>query len=182
MKILCIHGFAGTQKSFSSIIKHLKKHELIFFSYPERFGGVSLKTLASRASKIIEQEKPELLLCLSQGGIIGSLALEEYGMKKYCKKCITVCTPFAGSYLAYLYSTQGLKELRPGSELLRLLDSQIKKSSVKYYSAWNPLDLMVFPGKSADNKYAIASQRVISLFHPMTWHSKKTSEFILKNL
>ena len=181
MKILFIHGFGGNSKEFDGIISHLRQRgnfRPLFYNYKERFGTVSLRTLARRLSVIIEKEKPDALLCLSQGGIIGSLALESYVKTKSCRKCITICTPFRGTWMAYLSGRIGVRQLRPGSELLTYLEGKIRAGRAEYFSAWNPLDLMVIPGSSGNLSYARKSLMVISLLHPTTWNSVKAFKFI----
>lgn len=186
IKVIFVHGFGGGRYEYQPLINFLKNYKIksYEFLYKERFGQVSLKKIAKQLNEFIRKNVKGkfILLGLSQGGIISTYYLEYLNGKKFCEKCIAICTPFYGSNLAYLFSLKGAKELRPKSVFLKKLREKIKKSKVKYYSIWNPLDLAVFPGKNANLEYARKSKKVISILHPKTFWEKETKEFILESI
>ncbi len=95
------------------------------FVYKENLGQSSVKLITEHLHKYISNNisEPELnIVALSQGGIIARYYISHYSDKKI-NKCITICTPHSGSWVAYLGSSPGIKELRPHSSLLKELDT-----------------------------------------------------------
>ncbi len=178
MNILFIHGFGGTQLEHQKIRRNLAEHTHFIFNYTKKWGTISLHMLAKNVSK--KYTDIDVIIGMSQGGIIATLAHEVYGLS--VKKIITICTPFKGSLLSYMIYFVGVKELRPKSKLLQLLNEKLSKSQTKYYAIYNPLDLMVFPGTSAKNPYAIKTESVFALSHLSTFSSTKTIKFILESI
>jgi len=183
--IIFIHGVLGNSREYLPIINHLKGHgysSLYGFSYEENFGTISLTELAKRFDVFIKElnKKDLVIIGLSQGGIIAAYWLEFLGGKEICKKCITICTPFYGSYLAYIAKLPGARELRPRSQLLRKIREAMKENDVDYYGIWNPFDLAVFPGIHAKMNIFKRGRRVNSALHNTTFHEEESLDFILE--
>lgn len=181
--IIFIHGLGGGSYEYKPVINFIEKNlkvKIYEFTYARRFGQVSLNDIARELSEYINNNVKEgqiNIIAFSQGGIVARSYITNYSDKKI-DKCITVCTPHNGSFFAYFLFLKGIKELRPKSLLLRNLD--IHKAS--YYSVYNPLDLVVFPGISAKFKHAKENKKVFALLHKFTFTNKNTLEFILNVL
>ncbi|MFP4111513.1 MAG: esterase/lipase family protein [Candidatus Woesearchaeota archaeon] len=183
--IVFIHGYGGGSFEYQPLINFLKDkgirrfHE---FEYEDKRGTASLEKISKKLKQFIEKnvKKDEYayLLGLSQGGLIASHYLCNFNSNNNIQKCISVCTPFGGSLAAYLISNVGTKQLRPNSNFLKKLRKDIKKKDVEIYGVWNPLDLMVFPGRSAKPSFLKRSKKVCSPIHPTTFFEKKTKDFI----
>jgi pimeloyl-ACP methyl ester carboxylesterase len=182
--IYILHGWNGSQAEYEPIKKYLTENGFTVkgFSYPEKWGTVPLMRLAEKFKVFVEStknEKETIIIGLSQGGIIASLAIERLGLK--CSKCFTICSPWHGSLMACMLPFQkqlpGVWDLRPDSKVLADLRKKQKLTKCIYYAVWNPLDLMVFPGKNAFNECA-KNLKVYALLHPLTFWSKTTLEFI----
>jgi triacylglycerol lipase len=148
------------------------------FCYKKRWGNVKIEELSRQLSFFIEQEVKEKkidIIGISQGGIIARHYIQHH-KKIEVQRCITLCSPHKGSLTAYLLFWMPCFELRPGSGLLSELNNT--EDDVKYYCVYNPLDLMVFPGKNAFLERAVKNKKVISLLHPFTFSSQRTLEFI----
>lgn len=180
-KLIFIREFGNLPFEAFPLIRYFekKRFDCYEFKYEKCLGQISLKKLAQNFDDFVKKIKGDFVLVgLSQGGIIGAYWLEFLKGKKKCKKIVTICSPFHGSYLAHLLSFEGIKELRPGSKFLYNLRKRIKKSNVKYYCIWNPLDLIVIPGSSGKLDYAYKNKRVIAPFHSFTFWKKATKETI----
>ena len=183
--IVFIHGFGGGAYEFQPIIKFLKKNKIVKFyefTYDKNWGEVSIKDIAREFDLFVNKnikEKVVNIIGISQGGIIARLFLQKNNSLSV-KKLITLCTPHSGSLLAYLWSSPGFIDLRPGSKVLKLINGE--NDNVIYYSVYNSLDLMVFPGTNAKFGKAKKNKMVISLLHPLTFWAKPTLKFILTSL
>ncbi|MFA6463926.1 MAG: alpha/beta fold hydrolase [Candidatus Paceibacterota bacterium] len=187
--ILFIHGFGGGSYEFKPIKSFLKKkftEEIIFFDfvYEKRFGQVELENIAELLKTFIEnnlKDKNFSVIAISQGGIIWRIfALKNRYLTKKVEKVITLCTPHNGSLWANLLNLPGVKDLRKNSQILNRINEL--DDGLEYYSVYNPLDLMVFPGTNAIFKKAKINKRVFDWLHPLTFWNKKTLNFIEETL
>ena len=183
--ILFIHGFGGGLYEFKPIKNFLKKElgeeiEFFDFVYREKFGHVKLEKVAEQLKTFIENNlanKDFSVIAISQGGIVWRIfALKNNLLIKKVHKVFTLCTPHKGSLLAYLLNLPGIKDLRKNSQTLKEINDH--DDGLEYYSIYNPLDLMVFPGTNAVYKKAKINKRVFDWFHPLTFWNKKTLAFI----
>jgi pimeloyl-ACP methyl ester carboxylesterase len=172
--IIFIHGVLGNSREYQPLINFLKKNgnfSFYGFNYEERYGNISITELAKKFDVFIKNlnKKNITIIGLSQGGIIASYWLEFLGGNKFCGKCVTICSPFYGTYLAYIIKSPGARELNPKSTFLKKLREKIKKSKVDYYGVWNPLDLAILPGFNATMNAFKKSIKIPSLTHPLTF-------------
>ena len=186
-QVIFVHGFGGDRREYQKIISYLRGkgiNDFYEFSYEKNLGQIPINEISFSLDEFVKQNvdynNSTILVGLSQGGIIGSYYLEYLDGKKVINDCITVCTPYYGSYFSYLWSSPGVRDLRPNGDLLESLRDRIEKSKVNYYGVWNPFDLFVFPGKNADAPFLKKSLKVTSLLHPKTFWKPKTKEFIYK--
>jgi len=181
--ILFIHGFGGGKYEYKPVIKFLNNngdHKCYEFVYKEKFGQSSLKIIAEHLHKYVAEHiaEPKLdIVAISQGGIIARYYISNYSDKKI-DKCVTLCTPHSGSLVAYFGFLPGIKELRPGSQLLKNLDTK----KAEYYAVYNPFDLFVFPGWKAKLNCAKENKKIYSALHQFTFWNKRTLNFILSAL
>ncbi|HPP13542.1 MAG TPA: hypothetical protein PKW42_12520, partial [bacterium] len=173
---------------YQPIIRYLRRcgvNTFHQFSYRQNLGTVPLSAIAASLQHyagLLPKERNLVTIGLSQGGIIAAYWLEFLGGKKYCRTCITVCSPFHGSWLSYLLPLPGLVDLRPGSSLLSSLRQAMATSSVRYVGLWNPFDLFVFPGWSGKCAGQQFSRAVPALSHPLTFWMPLTIRIVCKEL
>ncbi len=184
MNVLFIHGFGGGKHEYIPIQLYLKSKfpDVIFhnFLYEKRFGQVHIEDIAKELGEYIKSRSLKekiFVVAISQGGIIFREMIRIFPeLKNNIEKVVTLCTPHKGSLMAYLLNAKGSIDLRPNSRLLKLLDSHY--DGLKYYSVYNPLDLMVFPGTNAIFNMAIINKKVWALSHPLTFYAPQTLKFI----
>lgn len=184
--VLFIHGFGGDTKEYQPLKNFLKNNgfnNFYEFYYQENLGQVSIKETSKKLADYINKNVREDILYIigiSQGGIIARYYINFLSNKKV-PKCVTICSPHHGSIWAYFHNYPGFIDLRPNSKLLKYLSSEYE-SKTKFYSIFNPIDLMVFPSTSAIFEKAEKNQKVLSPLHPTTFKNKKTFEFVLESL
>jgi triacylglycerol esterase/lipase EstA (alpha/beta hydrolase family) len=183
--IVFVHGFGGGKRDYKHLISYLEKKEFskfYEFEYDKKFGETSFKKISGKLKQYIDDnisfEDRVYLVGVSQGGLICSYYLTNLDGDKNIKDCITLCTPFRGSWLAYLWPSKGTSELRPNSKFLSDLEKKILESDVNFYGVWNPFDLMVIPGKSASPMYLKKSKSVLSFLHSTVFSSHRASKFV----
>jgi triacylglycerol lipase len=173
-KVVFIHGLfltAYREESYFRPILEGKGIKCYFFDYKNRFGTINIEKISEEFDRFIKKEvgREFILVGISQGGLIAGYWLEFLNGKEKCKHCITICTPFHGSYLANLSCFPfspftGIQEMPPKSSFLRELVKEINKSKIRYYCIWDPFDKIVVPGKSAKLRNA-ENIRIIGAVH-----------------
>ncbi|MGH9197773.1 MAG: lipase family alpha/beta hydrolase, partial [Acidimicrobiia bacterium] len=85
----------------------------------------------------------------SLGGLVARYYIEQMGGFRKVRTLITLGTPHRGTIAAYFSRSQAAKQMRPGSELLRMMNAKRRPRSVSYISYYSDLDALVVPAKSA---------------------------------
>jgi len=190
--ILFVHGIWGDKKQYQSIIKFLKDKgftKFYEFKYESRIGIHPIKAIAKELAEYVEKNVKEdniNIIAISQGGIIALAYLKYFfpisnGKNIHINKLFTICSPHKGSLLAIILNWPGIKDLRPGSELLKDLEIFVKEGRVNIYSIYTPFDLMVFPGIMAKPIFG-KTKMVLAPTHMLASYWPSTKKFIYKNL
>ncbi len=190
--VLFVHGIWGNEKQYQPIIKFLKSKgfsKFYEFKYESRIGIHSIKIIAKELAEYIEQNVKEdniNIVAMSQGGIIALAYLKYFlplpnGRTIHINKLFTLCSPHKGSPLAMILNWPGIKDLRPGSELLKDLEIFVKEGRVNIYSIYTPFDLMVFPGIRAKPIFG-KTKMVLAPTHMLAFYWPSTKNFIYKNI
>lgn len=190
--VILIHGLGGNKREYKPIKHYLGRrndYEFLEFEYKENKGDASIDELAAKFRGFVESslgkrilDSKVAIIGLSMGGIIAPYYLEFLGGKNAICRCITLCTPFHGSFWAGFFEKKGMKQLRPDSIFLKELRAKMEKSDVNYTGVWNPIDITVLPGISAKANFMKKSRGVFAPLHQLTFFMPKTLEFIHKEL
>lgn len=178
MDVVLVHGFFSTNKVFFLMKKKFEAAGFKCFAptlkpMDAKYGledlGLKLK---SKINDQLGNNLEFILIGFSMGGIICRYYLQELGGIHRVKHFITISAPHHGSYLAYLYPSKGIKQLRPNSGFLKNLE--LKESTLKginIYSFRTPFDLMIIPSSSSVwdislNKKYYSLIHIYMLFNP----------------
>jgi len=85
----------------------------------------------------------------SLGGLVARTYVQEYGGDKRVHTCITLGTPHAGTYAAWAGRGRAARQLRPGSDLLKRLNTSKFAGETRFISYYSNLDPLVVPASSA---------------------------------
>ena len=90
------------------------------------------------------------LVGFSMGGLVARYYIQNMGGYSRVRRFITISTPNHGTFWAWLSGRAGVKQMRPGSEMLRDLNGNAGKLlSLDYTSIYTPLDLTIVPACSS---------------------------------
>jgi triacylglycerol lipase len=112
-----------------------------------------------------EADSDLVIVGFSLGAIVTRYYLQQLGGCRRTRAFFALSGPHRGTPTAFCYHGLGARDLRPGSELLRLLDeSSACLSGVELHAYWTPVDLMILPATSA-RWTAARSVRIWTLLH-----------------
>ncbi len=110
--------------------------------------------LAEKLKRTIDSEvgadAPLAIVGFSMGCIVARIYLQQLGGMRRTAAFFALSGPHQGTWTAYGAIGKGACDLRPGSALLRSLDSTgTKFGGTALYAYWTPFDLMIVPASSA---------------------------------
>jgi triacylglycerol lipase len=171
--VLLVHGLKDSSRKMRRLARHLREsgREAHLLDLIPSWGQVGLEVLAAQIAEFVEKTfAPEQrfdFVGFSMGGLVGRYYLQRLGGLQRVDRFVTIAAPHQGSLLAWLIPNAGCRQMRPGSEFLRDLESDVHRlREVRFTSLWTPFDLIILPQKSS--VMAMATNRLIwCLAHPL---------------
>ncbi len=181
--VLLIHGIGDTHRVFQSMAAYLSDrgwsvHHLDLV--PNR-GEVGLDQLALQVRDYVAIHLPQQpfdLVGFSMGGIVSRYYLQRLGGLQQVQRFITLSSPHNGTLTAYARNRPGVKQMRPGSDLLQDLNSTLAElKQVQFTSLWTPYDLMILPAHSS--RLPVGQMGTIpALAHPLMLRDRRSLEAV----
>jgi triacylglycerol lipase len=174
MIFVLVHGINDTQVKFKTMQTAFesKGYRCIVPSLTPKNASKGLEFMAAQLKDIIDIEldntnSPVCLVGFSMGGLISRLYLQELGGYKVVNLFFTISAPHHGSYLAYLSSSLGARQMCPNSDFIKKLEQTSEcLAGLTCYSYWTPFDLMILPATSSIWEKA-ENIKIFSLCHPL---------------
>jgi triacylglycerol lipase len=154
--ILFVHGIYDSGDAFNKMSRFLRQngwHTHTFDLKPNN-GAVPLNQLAEQIVDYEQKHLPQAhqftLLGFSMGGVVSRYYLQRLGGMQRVRRFISISTPHHGTLTAYLMNNPGGRQLRPNSEFLVDLNTDIERlNEINHVSIWTPFDLMIVPATSS---------------------------------
>ena len=175
--MLLVHGLHDTPGGFKRMQRHLEAAgvgpaEAVALSPND--GSVPLLTLAEQvraaaAELFARTYAPRIdVVGFSMGALASRCWMQLLGGARGVRRFVSISGPHAGTWMAYLSNREGVRDMRPGSALLRQLDAaQDAWGDVEVHVLYTPLDLMILPAKSSLLEKARSARSVPVVLHPL---------------
>jgi pimeloyl-ACP methyl ester carboxylesterase len=144
-----VHGYISNRSSFYPMLAYLKLRGLkniLQFNYPH---DSSIEAAAVGLRQFIKHHARGGridLVCHSLGGVIAEVYLNQLGGSRRVDRCISIGTPYRGTYNSYWVPTKVADELRPDSNLMQRVSKFISQHSpVRHTSIVGGSDNIVIP-------------------------------------
>jgi triacylglycerol lipase len=174
--VLIVHGIWDSRARMREL-----EHGLIARGFPHvrafdmtpNDGRASLSTLAEQAKHqadalLQEHGGPIDLVGFSMGALISRYYLQRLGGKACVRRFVSISGPHRGTLSAYALPLAGLRDMRPGSALIRDLEAdQDAFGQVEVHCLYTPYDLMIVPAASSVLPGARSVQRIELPIHRM---------------
>jgi triacylglycerol lipase len=188
MTVVLVDGIWGTGAIFGRLRGELTAHGHVCLVPSLRPSNAvhGVADLAAKLSRYIDTHAganaPLTIVGFSLGCIVARYYLQQLGGYRRTRAFFALAGPHRGTWTAYGYLGQGARDLRPGSTLLRLLDSSCPcLSCVALHAYWTPFDLMIVPATSARWREA-SNLRVLTPLHRFLPTSRRVQRDILRHL
>ena len=170
--VLLIHGINDTEAVFQKMTQYLNLrgwtvHSL---SLTPSNGCAALDDLARQVAAYIDRtfaaDQPLDLVGFSMGGIVSRYYVQRLGGIDRVQRFITVASPHQGTWTGYLKNGTGCQQMRPHSEFLNDLNSDVQMlGKINFTSIWTIYDLMIVPPSSS--QLPVGKEFVLSVpLHP----------------
>ena len=170
MNVLLVHGIFDSGNIYRKLVGQLtaRGHRCFAPSLSPNNARHGIADLAAKLDIIVNEtfgpNEPMAIVGFSMGCIVSRYYIHRLQMGRRTKAFFAISGPHAGTLTAYFYPGQGARDMRPGSFLLKDLDSADHDFPIFTY--WTPLDLMILPATSS--RWHPAKERIIwSPLHPL---------------
>jgi triacylglycerol lipase len=174
--VLIVHGIWDSRSRVRSL-----EHGLVArgFAHVSAFdmtpndGRAPIPVLAQQAKKhadaLLEQHGgPIDVVGFSMGALVSRYYLQRLGGRACVRRFVSVSGPHRGTLAAYALPLAGLRDMRPGSALIRELEADSEGfGGVEVHCLYTPYDLMIVPAQSSVLAGAKSVQRVGVPIHRM---------------
>ena len=155
-RALLVHGIYDSATSMAWLKRTLENRgwKVSAISLTPNNGSISFDVMARQvegfvAANYAPDEKFDLV-GFSMGGLVCRYYIQKFGGAGRVRRFVTISAPNNGSLLAWLWHGDGVREMRPGSDMLRELNSNAAElAALEYTSIYTPLDLAVVPSTSS---------------------------------
>lgn len=155
--VVLVHGIWNTASIFSPLRAYLERSgwQTYALSMCPNNGDAPLELLAEQVCEFvaeqIDPQQPFDLVGFSMGGLISRYYVQRLGGLARVQRFVTVSAPHQGTVLGAFSRRYGIRQMRPGSPLIKSLNQDIHQlNTLTFSSLWTPFDLLILPPRSSD--------------------------------
>jgi len=155
-RVVLVNGIYNSGKRMRSMGRRLESRGWQAYALDLRpnDGSVSFEAMAQQLNAFVSGNIPAGekfdLVGFSMGGLVCRYYIQKMGGYKRVRRFVTLSTPNHGTIWACLGGLSGVKQMRPGSAMLRDLNGDVSKLvPLGYTSIYTPFDLSIIPATSS---------------------------------
>jgi len=154
--ILLVHGLVDNRSVFTLLRRALRRRgfgQVLALNYSPftqdvRTAATQLAELVERTCEATGHERVHVV-GHSLGGVVARYYVQRMGGDARVHTLCTLGSPHAGTTAAHLLPSRLVRQLRPGSELLRELAAPAPGCRTRFVAFWSDLDQLIVPKRSA---------------------------------
>jgi triacylglycerol lipase len=166
--VLLVHGIWNSGRQFDVIARALERSGVEVIARIDLLpnsGSAPLSELARQVLERAERVRSEAaaeridLVGFSMGGLVSRYFIQRLGGSSLVRRFISISAPHRGTLTAFGMRHAGVRDMRPGSALLRELNqTENVWGAVEVHSLWTPFDTMIVPATSSVLREARSNQ------------------------
>ncbi|HKP58780.1 MAG TPA: alpha/beta fold hydrolase [Polyangiales bacterium] len=190
--VLLVHGLWDSSARIEPMVQGLQLRgirELWSFDLEPADGRAPIPELArqvqAQVDALLERHACERvdLVGFSMGALASRYYLQRCGGRERVRRFVSISGPHAGTWTAYALPFAGVRQMRPGSGLLRDLDADPDPwGEVEVHCIYTSLDLMIFPPESSILRGARATHRLRVPLHRWMIHDAGVLDLVARTL
>ncbi|MGG5260196.1 esterase/lipase family protein [Phycicoccus avicenniae] len=168
--ILLVHGIVSNRSIFTVLRRGLTRRG---FSnvYAMNYATLAtdVRTAALRLAEEVEAVCAETgferihVIGHSLGGLIARYYVTRLGGDARVHTLVTLGTPHEGTWAAYAVPTRLMRQMRPGSGLMRELARPVRGCRTRFVAYWSDSDVAIVPRESAALRHPDLAARTVRL-------------------
>ena len=150
--ILLVHGYIHNRSAFLAMSRQLKRSGFRYvdgFNYNALTEGIpeAAVRLGAEVERVLDATGADRVMIVghSMGGIVARYYVQELGGEDTVDTVVTLGSPHRGTYASYVGLGRATAQLRPGSSMMRRLESSARPGPVRWIAYWSDLDVFVTP-------------------------------------
>jgi hypothetical protein len=168
--IILVHGIVDNRSVFTLLRRGLRRRgfgRIVTVNYSSISGDIRL--LADRLGEIVEQVCEETgfervhVVGHSMGGLVARYYVQRLGGDERVHTLVTLGSPHQGTIPAYALPHPLVRQLRPGSDVVRELAEPATGCRTRFVAVWSDLDQMIVPKRAATIVHPDLSARNVFL-------------------
>jgi triacylglycerol lipase len=155
-RVVLVHGIYNSGRYMGNMQRLLESRGWTVYAVNLRPNDASItfEAMAGQLDAFVRKNIPGDgkfdLVGFSMGGLVCRYYIQRMHGYERVRRFVTLSTPNHGTIWAWLSGRAGVKEMRPGSELLRELNTDPSKlEPLGYTSIYTPVDLTIVPPVSS---------------------------------
>ncbi len=168
--ILLVHGLVSNRSIFTVLRRGLTRRGFSnVFAMNYATLATDVRTAALRLAEEVEGVCAETgferihVIGHSLGGLIARYYVTRLGGDERVHTLVTLGTPHEGTWAAYSLPTRLMRQMRPGSGLMRELARPVRGCRTRFLAYWSDSDLAIVPQRSAALSHPDLSTRTVRL-------------------
>lgn len=168
--ILLVHGIVSNRSIFTLLRRGLTRRgfsRVFAMNYATVSTDVRAAALrlAEEVERVVEETGFERIHVIghSLGGLIARYYVTRLAGDARVHTLVTLGTPHEGTWVAYALPTHLMRQMRPGSGLMRELARPVPGSRTRFISYWSDADAAIVPQRSAALRHSDLGARNIRL-------------------
>jgi triacylglycerol lipase len=159
LPVLVVHGLWDSRARVEPLVRGLRSRGLTdvsSFDLKPNSGRAPIAELArqvqERADALLAKHACERidLVGFSMGALASRYYLQRCQGRDHVRRFVSISGPHAGTWTAFALPFEGVRQMRPGSALLRDLDADSEPfGDVEVHCLYTSLDLMIVPATSS---------------------------------
>jgi triacylglycerol lipase len=155
-RVLLVHGIYNSGKCMAMLERQLRADgwQVYTVSLLPNDGSIRFEAMADQLKSFVDANMPGDekfdLVGFSMGGLVCRYYLQKMDGVARVRRFVTLSSPNHGTVWAWLSGRSGVREMRPGSEMIRELNEGAGElAALDYTSLYTPLDLTIVPASSS---------------------------------
>lgn len=155
--VIVVHGLWDNAQRIQPLVRGLGARGITSIHAPDfpASGAETIEALAIRLSEVVDQVQTRhqtdqvRLVGFSMGALVSRTYLQQLHGAARVQTFISISGPHRGTVMAYGSGGAGIRQMRPGSALLRRLGSDVGDLPLPVHCIYTPYDMMIVPQRSA---------------------------------
>jgi triacylglycerol lipase len=190
--VVVVHGIWDDARSIAPLVRGLVRQGVQHVSAIELdppWGTASIETLAEQLAAFAERTRRSHgaqavdIVGFSMGALVARAYLQLLGGHVHTRSFVSIAGPHRGTLTAYALPLLGVRQMRPGSALLRALGDDVSHlPGLSVHCVVTPYDAMIVPSHSGVLRGARSVHRLPVLLHRLMVHDRRVHALVARLL